>query len=177
VDPLSRLEPFAAPLQSWYNPSVNRFRRFRARLRALARIVRPREADDYLSRGLDRHLRGDLTGAMADYDRAIARYSDSVSQAVAYLTRGKARQDQGDLTGAIADYDRAIARHPGYAAAYLRRGLAYREAGDLERARADFHLVPELTSDPRWRQQAQEQLRALADEGAPAGDPMGGEGT
>jgi tetratricopeptide (TPR) repeat protein len=155
---------------------VNRFRRFRARLRALVRTVRPREAGDYLSRGLDRHLRGDLAGAIADYDRAIARYPDSVSQAVAYLTRGNARQDQGDLAGAIADYDRAIARHPGHAAAYLSRGLAYRQAGDPQRARADFLLVPELTSDPRWRQQAEEQLRALAGEGSLAGDPTEGEG-
>jgi tetratricopeptide (TPR) repeat protein len=126
--------------------------------------VRPHEAGDYLSRGLDRHLRGDLAGAIADYDRAIDRYPDSVSQAVVYLSRGKARQDQGDLAGAIADYDRAIARHPSYAAAYLSRGLAYRQAGDLERARADYRLVPELTSDPSWRQQAEEQLRALAEE-------------
>jgi tetratricopeptide (TPR) repeat protein len=143
---------------------VNRFRRLRARLKALARTVRPREAGDYLSRGLDRHLRGDLAGAIADYDQAIARYPDSVSQAVAYLTRGNARKDQGDLAAAIADYDRAIARHPSYAAAYLTRGLAHRQAGDLERAQADFRLVPELTSDPRWRQQAEEQLRAVTAE-------------
>ena len=37
---------------------MSRLRRFRARLRALARTVRPLEAGDYLSRGLDRHLRG-----------------------------------------------------------------------------------------------------------------------
>ncbi|MEJ2737693.1 MAG: tetratricopeptide repeat protein [Anaerolineae bacterium] len=143
---------------------MNRFRRVHARLKALARTARPREAGDYLSRGLDRHLRGDLTGAIADYDQAIARYPDHVSQAVAYLTRGNARRDQGDLAGAIADYDRAIARHPSYAAAYLSRGLAHRQAGDLERARADFRLVPELTSDPRWREQAEEQLRAVTGE-------------
>lgn len=143
---------------------MNRFRRFRARLRALARMVRPREAGDYLSRGLDRHLRGDLAGAIADYNRAISLYPDNVSQAVAYLTRGSARKDQGDLAGAIADYDRAVSRHPSYAAAYLSRGLAHRQAGNLERARADFRLVPELTSDPRWRQQAEEQLRAITGE-------------
>ncbi len=155
---------------------MNRFQRFRARLKALARTVRPRAPGDYLSRGLDRHLRGDVAGAIADYDRAIARYPDSVSQAVAYLTRGNARQDQGDLAGALADYDRAIVRHPSYAAAYLCRGRAYQQAGDLERARADYRLVPELTSDPHWRQQAEEQLRALASEGSRAGDPRGGEG-
>ena len=143
---------------------MNRFRRFRARLKALATTVRPRTPGDYLSRGLDRHLRGDLAGATADYDRAIARYPDSVSQAVVYLSRGNAHKEQGDLAGAIADYGRAIARHPSYAAAYLSRGLAYQEAGDLEQARADYQLVPELTSDPRWRQQAEEQLRALAGE-------------
>ncbi len=146
---------------------MNRFRRFGGRIKALARMVRPREAGDYLSRGLDRHLRGDLAGAIADYDQAIARYPDNVSQAVAYLTRGNARKDQGDLAGAIADYDRAVARHPSYAAAYLTRGLAHRQAGDLEQARADFRLVPELTSDPRWRQQAEEQLRAITGSNRP----------
>lgn len=67
----------------------------------LARTIRPREAGDYLSRGLDRHLRGDLAGAIADYGQAIARHP---SYAAAYLSRGLAYRDLGDAERARADF-------------------------------------------------------------------------
>jgi tetratricopeptide (TPR) repeat protein len=135
------------------------------RLRALGRAIRatimPREAGDYLARGLDRHLRGDLAGAIADYDQAITRSSDSEDKAIAHLTRGNARKDQGDLVGAIDDYDQALAYHPSYAGTYLSRGQAHRELGDRDRAITDFRMVRELTTHPRWCQEAEEQLREL----------------
>jgi tetratricopeptide (TPR) repeat protein len=138
-----------------------RVRRFFAGLNSLTRTVMPRDAGDYLSRGLDRHLRGDLEGAIEDYDQAIAHSDDDDSRAIAYLTRGNARRDQGDLAGAIADYGQAIARQPGNAGAYLSRAQAYRSLGETEQAIADLKIVRELTVNPGWRNEAQEQLRVL----------------
>ena len=141
-----------------------RLRRWRARVNGLARWVWPREAEDYLARGLDRHLKGDLAGAIADYDRAIVGYPDRQSRAVAYLLRGNARRDQGDLAGAIADYDRSIAGHPGQAGAHLNRAAAHEEAGDRARAAADYRIVGELSTDPGWRRQAAEGLERVEGE-------------
>jgi tetratricopeptide (TPR) repeat protein len=136
-------------------------RAFAALQTTLSRVF-PRDADDYMSRGLDRHLRGDLEGAIADYGRALELYGDDEdSQAVAYLTRGNARQDQGDLEGAINDYNQAIASHPGNAGAYLSRGLAYIETGERDKALADLLMVPELSPDPSWRQQALHHVKAI----------------
>jgi len=132
-----------------------------AALKTTLRRILPRDADDYMSRGLDRHLRGDLEGAIADYGRALEQYADHDSQTIAYLTRGNARKDQGDLPGAIDDYNQAIASHPGNAGAYLSRGLAYIEAGEPDKAIADLLMVPELSPDPNWRKQALHHVNAL----------------
>jgi tetratricopeptide (TPR) repeat protein len=139
----------------------NRFERTVAGLSTTLSRIFPRDGDDYMSRGLDRHLRGDLAGAVADYGRALELYPDDDSQAIAYLTRGNARKDQGDLQGAIADYSQAIASHPGHADAYLSRGLAYMEAGEREKAIADLLMVPELSPNPSWRQQALAHVKTL----------------
>jgi tetratricopeptide (TPR) repeat protein len=140
---------------------IGRLGRWRAKVAAWARRVRPREAGDYLARGLDRHLRGDLAGAIADYDRAIAGYPDRQSRAMAYVTRGNAHRDLGDLAAAIADYGQAIACHPGQAGTHLNRAVAYEEAGEGELAMADYRIVRELTADPGWRREAAEGLRRL----------------
>jgi tetratricopeptide (TPR) repeat protein len=142
-----------------------RLRRWWAQMDGLARMVWPREVEDYLARGLDRHLKGDLAGAIADYDRAIAGYPDRQSRAVAYLLRGNVRRDQGDLAGAIADYGQSIALHPGQAGAHLNRALACEEAGDRARAVADYRIVGELSADPGWRRQAAAGLARLGDDG------------
>ena len=136
-------------------------RRFWAALGGLARRLWPRDAGDFLNRGLDRQLKGDLAGAIADYQRAVAGSRDHHGRAMALLTLGNALEDQGDLVRAIEAYSQAIAHDPGHAGAYLSRGLAYQRLGEAERARADLELVRELTPDPQWRQEAEEQLEIL----------------
>jgi tetratricopeptide (TPR) repeat protein len=125
------------------------------------RKLRPKEASDYLGRGLDRHVLGDMAGAIDDYGEAFARYTDNKDKSVALLARGNARKDQGDLNGAVVDYGRAIALQPGYAGAYLNRGLAYREMGKAEQALADLQMVRELTADAGWREEAERRIREL----------------
>jgi tetratricopeptide (TPR) repeat protein len=89
----------------------------------------------WFARAVAQQKLGDLAGAIADYEQALAL---NPQHAAAYYNRGTARQDQGDLARAIADYEQAIALNPQYAAAYNNRGTARQDQGDLARAIADY---------------------------------------
>jgi len=91
--------------------------------------------------GVAKRARGDLAGAVADYDRAIELKPD---WAAAYGNRGIAKQARGDLTGALADFDRAIELKPGCAEAYYNRGSVKRARADLAGALADYDRAIEL---------------------------------
>src|SRR6516225_4516392 len=62
-------------------------------------------ADAYTSRGFARYQKGDVDGAMQDFERAIRI---NPGHASAYLDRGGARYAKGDIQGAIADWDKAL---------------------------------------------------------------------
>src|SRR5436190_22500481 len=94
-----------------------------------------RTAEEFNDRGIARRAKGDLDGAIADYDRAI---SLSPAYALAYYNRGIARGDRGDREGAIADYNKAVELNPAYASAYYNRGNVRRERGELDEAIADY---------------------------------------
>ena len=94
----------------------------------LAQAV-PRSAEDFYNRGVERLMREDYAGALADLDRAIALRPD---HAESYFWRsfaqdGRARQETdfkkhnefGDATR--ADIDKAVALAPGRAMVYKRR--------------------------------------------------------
>ena len=120
--------------------------------------LKPDWAEAYYNRGLAYARKGDLAHAIADYDQAIALKPDYVE---AYNNRGNVYADKGDLDHAIADYDQAIAIKPDCAEAYYNRGNAYMLKDEKEEAITDFRKVLDLSNDPRWRQQAEEQLQAL----------------
>lgn len=96
----------------------------------------------YNNRGVASHSRGDLNGALADFDRALEENPD---YAEAYNNRGAARHARGDLDAALADYDRALELNPDYAAAYNNRGTVRHARGDLDGALADYDRALELT--------------------------------
>ena len=105
----------------------------------------PREdAIAYYNRGNAKDDKGDLDGAIADYNRAIEL---DPKLAIAYNNRGNAEKAKGDLSGAIADYNRAIELDPKHASAYYNRGNVKDARGDLDGAIADFNLAIEL--DPK----------------------------
>ena len=105
----------------------------------------PREdASAYYNRGNAKDDKGDLDGAIADYNRAIEL---DPKLAIAYNNRGNAEKAKGDLSGAIADYNRAIELDPKHASAYYNRGNVKDAKGDLDGAIADFNLAIEL--DPK----------------------------
>src|SRR6267143_6072290 len=59
-------------------------------------------ARKYVKQGIERFSKGDITGAIVEYDRAL---SIDPKLAEAYLNRGKAKRAGGDLDGAIDDYE------------------------------------------------------------------------
>ena len=62
-------------------------------------------ARTYRDRGLAKQKKGDLDGAMADFNQAIQL---NPQYGLAYRNRGNAKRKKGDLDGAIADFNQAI---------------------------------------------------------------------
>lgn len=115
------------------------------------------------NRGVERKLKGDLDGAIADYGVALAL---NPGDFFAYNNRANVRRDKGDLAGAIADYGEAVRIEPDYAAAYINRALVHERMGNVEAARADFNAAlkaspTKFRNSPGAQQIARERLRAL----------------
>ena len=83
-----------------------------------------------------------------DYDGAIARFTDALTQkavpeqmiepATIYFYRGNAHLHNGDYDTAIVDYDQAIRLKRDYANAYYNRGLANSIKGNYDTAIANY---------------------------------------
>jgi tetratricopeptide (TPR) repeat protein len=95
----------------------------------------PKDAEGYASRGAARAKNGDVTGAIADFGRAIELNPKSAN---AYYERGIAKRDKRDFEGAIADFNRAIELKPDDHEIYNDRGIAKRLKGDNDGAIADY---------------------------------------
>ncbi len=77
-------------------------------------------------RGVARNDKGDLDGAISDYDEALRI---DPHDAAAQLNRGLARQAKGDLDGAAADFEQALRINSRSADAYGNRGLVRKARG------------------------------------------------
>jgi tetratricopeptide (TPR) repeat protein len=86
-----------------------------------------RLARHWRARGLARYSQGDLGGALADLDRAIALEENN---AWALALRGETYRKMGEYEQALADLDRAIALDEKYAWALALRGEIYRRIGE-----------------------------------------------
>ena len=102
-------------------------------------------ASGHVAEGLARAWRGDLDGAVAAFDQAIAA---SQQPGLAYLNRGLVYDRKGDRERAVADLDRAIRHAPNSARAYYNRSLVFQRKGEKDRAGADADRAIEL--DPRY---------------------------
>jgi hypothetical protein len=102
------------------------------------------EAGTRLSEGLALAWRGDLDGAIAAFDQAIAL---KPKFAFAYLNRGLAYQREGEAERAAADLDLAIKYAPYAARGYYNRSVLRREQGNRRGADADVNRAVELDSD------------------------------
>ena len=99
----------------------------------------------HIADGLSRAWQGDLDGAIAEFDQAIAA---SQQPGLAYLNRGLAYERKGERDRALVDLDRAVRQAPNSARAYYNRSLALDRNGEKDRARADAERAMEL--DPRY---------------------------
>ncbi len=77
---------------------------------------------------------GDWDGAIADYNRTLELFPNSIS---AYLGRGDAKAKKGDSVGALADYENAIAISPTSGDALFRRAQFKLAIGDFDGVIAD----------------------------------------
>ena len=95
------------------------------------------------ARGFVRMASGDLIGALADMDRAIA---EGDASGATLSDRGMVLLMMGRPEEAIAQFDRAAERDPSFAPIYLNRGGARLELNDTAGAFADFSLA--IETDP-----------------------------
>lgn len=98
-----------------------------------------------VARGIARKNGGDPTGAIRDYDTALAL---APNDAKAWSNRGVARMRLKDYDGAIADIDKALEIEPDNPVAFYNRGFARYEAGALTGALLDFDTA--LTLRPNY---------------------------
>lgn len=104
-------------------------------------------AADYVNHGNELLNKGDVDGAIADYQEAIRLNSNSFE---AYTNRGNALKRKGDHDGAIRDYTEAIRLNSSSWEAYFNRGVARLNKGDNDGAITDFTATTKL--NPRFEQ-------------------------
>src|SRR6266446_6395984 len=78
------------------------------------------KASDYSNSALQKQENGDLDGALADYDRAIALDPRLDS---AYNNRANINLQKGDYDAAISDFTSSLQLGPEFAMAYNNRGM------------------------------------------------------
>lgn len=102
------------------------------------------EADTHLSSGLEQAWNGNLDGAIAAFDQAIAVAPEL---SVAYLNRGLAYDRRGDSARALSDLDKAVQYAPRSARAVYNRSVILRKEGDTRRAARDEERAISLDPD------------------------------
>jgi tetratricopeptide (TPR) repeat protein len=101
-------------------------------------------ASDFVIESGEKYRKGDLQGAIADLDKAIAinpQYAD------AYNNRGLTYKALREYQKAIADYNKAIVLNPKLALAYTNRGMIYHALKDYPKAIADFNKAIEINAN------------------------------
>lgn len=102
-------------------------------------------AEDSFTSAQAKQAKGDLDGAISDYNSAIEL---DPKNPYAYYNRGLAKAAKGDVEGAVADYNRTIELNPKFPPAYNSRGNVKQAKGDLDGAMADYNRAIEL--DPEY---------------------------
>ena len=100
------------------------------------------EAKAYYISGWSKHKKGDYSGAISDYTKAIKL---NPNHPYAYNNRGYAKNELKDYSGAISDYTKAIEINPKYAYAYyLNRGISKDNLENYSGAISDYTKAIEI---------------------------------
>ncbi len=102
----------------------------------------PERANILNGRAIVRELRGDLRGALADFDQAIILAPEQAG--VIEANRANLLARLGDWSGAEAAFDRAVETNPEQASVWTNRGIARMRRGELDRARSDLERAAKL---------------------------------
>lgn len=97
-----------------------------------------------LAQAVRRHQSGDLTGAVADYERAL-QLNPKVPEALSNL--GSALRDLGRPAEAVARYEQALALRPDVAEVLSNLGAALKDLGHVDAAVANFRRALILKPD------------------------------
>jgi tetratricopeptide (TPR) repeat protein len=95
----------------------------------------PHTADEFNKQGAARQSKGDLDGAISDYNQAITLEPNNV---IAFYQRGLAQRSKQDWKAALADFNQAIILDPRHAETYSNRGFVKQCLGDPDGAIADY---------------------------------------
>jgi Tetratricopeptide repeat. len=106
-----------------------------------------------------RFKRGDRTGALQDYERALQLRPSNALRAGIYNNRGNVRFAQNNAQAALQDYNQAINLKRNYADAYYNRGLAYEALNNIPNASNDFRRAAKFYRDQNQFQLADEAER------------------
>ncbi len=105
----------------------------------------PTDPEQLVLRGQEKEKAKDITGALADYNRAIEL---DPKAAYAYDARGTLKSNSNDIKGAMADYNQAIELDPTKGLYYVSRAfLKFFKLQDTPGARSD--LDRSIAVDPK----------------------------
>lgn len=97
----------------------------------------------YTAAAAERQLEGDLDGALALLDKALAW---NPNDAHVFLLRGDWKLAGKDYQGSLADYDQAAERDPKNLIVYIQRSQAFQHLGRHREAIADWQKLSDLSS-------------------------------
>ncbi len=117
-------------------------------------------AATYVNRGIIRAARGDLDGAIHDYDTALKMKPDLgealANKGAAYLRANNFREAINQLNKAL-DHELSQPAH-----VYYNRALAYESLGENKLAYKDYQQAAKLQPDWSWPQRELQRYRFIA---------------
>jgi TonB family protein len=136
----------------------------------------PPDFSYYKSRADVSALKGDYTGALADYSKSLELKPDN---AVVLFSRGQTYFNLKSYDLSVADFNKVVELNPKDSMAFMNRGMTYEKLGDSKQAMADYQKAVDLdaanesakASLKRLQQEEQAKLAAKS-QPAPVSAPV-----